>query len=113
MCVWREREKERKRKIYLYLYTYLSLSLYIYIYIYIYRNSTGFYLKNVLIFVPKKGSMSCNFCMCILAFINQPAHSHKFLNFEILRKRQYLICRKRFKGSKPKIILEIFSFPKY
>ena len=44
----------------------------IYIYIYIYRNKTDFYNKNEFIFSCKKnGSRSCNFCICIFAFINQ------------------------------------------
>ena len=56
---------------------------------------------------------SCNFCIYIFAFISEPAPARLFLNFEILNRRQYLTFREKFEGSKPEIILEIFSLQKY
>ena len=54
------------------------------------------YLEKCVNFV--KDSRSGKFCICIFTFFNQPAHSCYFLNFVILRRRQYLTCRENFEG---------------
>ena len=72
---------------------------------YIYRNPINFHMKSsVNILCAKKGLISWNFWNSVFPFINQSAHSNLFLNFELLRRQQYLAYNKNFEGSNLKII---------
>ena len=62
-----------------------------------------------LIFVQKITAKSCNFHICIFPSIDHQRIGASLEFFFRIHKRQYLICREKYEGSKSKIIKK--SFP--
>ena len=61
-------------------------------------------LKKKFNFCAKIGSRSYKFYISIFFILYQSLLTRSFLNFWEICRRQYLTCRKKYEGSKPKII---------